>query len=301
MKKITLPKTIFGENTSEAYKRIISAKDNEIPEGDKNIQDIPPANISDLKNWIILPGKSHGNYSYPEMLISSARVLYDANEPRFSEVAQKIGISLQNSSTDSMGREFIGNINWEQSMKLNLSLGHQNISIRMFADFLEHLRKGFTEKNYFVHDGDGHKINTNFLSSVYEDMVKVQNPYRAEWLDADFKYEGEKLFIEYNHRLDANGNLIAGRKEELSSDWLDEDKIPGINLEKWLKDANVHGLPKTNAGTGDLYYWCPDRDNNSVAGFSANSGRADLDCVRDRSGSIAGLGVRAAQQRHVAP
>ena len=71
-----------------------------------------------------------------------------------------------------------------------------------------------------------------------------------------------------------------------------EDKTPGINLNDWLNSPITQGLPKSNIKSGELYYWAPMKDNNSVARFGADSGGAGLFCDGGPSGASASLGVR---------
>jgi len=133
----------------------------------------------------------------------------------------------------------------------------------------------------------------NFLD-IYNEITEVRSPWRSEWLDADFKVENKDLFV-YFHVF-KNGNII-GKKEKLDENILMEDKTPGISLEGWLKDSTKQGLPKQNIASGNLYYWFPRSDNNSVARFLANVGWVDLNCYRFPSDQLSSLGVRAAKQR----
>jgi len=133
----------------------------------------------------------------------------------------------------------------------------------------------------------------NFLD-IYNEITEIRNPWRSEWLDADFKVENRDLFVHYH--VFENNNIVR-KKEKLDKDILMEDKTPGISLDGWLKDSIKQGLPKQNIASGNLYYWFPRSDNNSVAWFSAAVDGAYLVC--DRSPSVRGssLGVRAAKQR----
>ncbi|MDO8516871.1 MAG: hypothetical protein Q7S33_01990 [Nanoarchaeota archaeon] len=256
------------------------------------INPIQTEQIDNPGNWIILEGKTYENYSYPDMLIDPARLAYNSN-PEFQTTPQSLRATLQNTSKDSLGRDFIENINWESAMKLNLLLGNKNIPQRMFVDFLSLLYEGISNKK--VYNASGKILDSKFCEQIYEDITRMRNPWRAEYLDADFKYHNNKLYIEYEHKLDSNGNLIAGKREELS-DWLDKDKNPGINLISLFKTANKHGLPTSKTKSGDLHYYCPYKDNNSVSGFIASSGRAILNCFRDRSYINSELGVRACRE-----
>jgi len=121
----------------------------------------------------------------------------------------------------------------------------------------------------------------------------------AEWLDADFKVKDKKLYINYNHVLDSNGNLIYKNSEVLDKATLMEDKTPGISLEDYLTNNNTkQGLPSKNVKSGDFYYWFPGDDNNSVARFDADSGGAGLDGDRDPSSvRDSSLGVFAVKDK----
>jgi len=135
------------------------------------------------------------------------------------------------------------------------------------------------------------KINAQ---DIYKEITEVRNPWRSEWLDADFKLEGKDLFM-YYHEFDSNGKIIP-KKVKLDSDTLRENKTPGISLDSWLADATSQGLPKKGIANGSLYYWQPGTDNNSVARFWANSGGADLNCDGGPSDSGGNLGVRAVRR-----
>jgi len=139
------------------------------------------------------------------------------------------------------------------------------------------------------------KYTKNNNQDIYNEITQVKSPWRAEWLDANFKVEGKDLVVYYH--VFENGKIIQ-KSEKLDKNTLRKDKIPGISLENWLKDSTKQGLPKNKINSGDLYYWVPMEDNNSVAGFGASSGGADLDFDRDPSNRNSILGVRAAEQRN---
>ena len=69
------------------------------------------------------------------------------------------------------------------------------------------------------------------------------------------------------------------------------------HLNDWLNNPTKHGLPRKNTKDGDLYYWYPRSDNNSVARFFAYSDGADLYCYGVPSYSNSRLGVRAARAK----
>lgn len=167
--------------------------------------------------------------------------------------------------------------NWFDTHKGLQSQEEKMLTIPEFVEFLKYAKTNFPE--------------------IYNDITEVRSPWRAEWLDADFKVKNDKLYINYNHILDKNGNLVPQNSKVLDKNTLMKDKIPGISLEDWLDNPSKQGLPTKKTKSGDLYYWCPRSDNNSVARFDAFSSRANLNCDGDPSNRDSNFGVRAAKQR----
>ena len=151
------------------------------------------------------------------------------------------------------------NKNWYDCHKALLSEGTKMPTIPEFIEFLKYLKNS----------------NENEHQIIYKDITEVRNPLRAEWLDADFKVKKRKLYINYNHVLDSQGNLQPQNSEKLEA-CLMEDKTSGIDLNEWLDSSTSQGLPKSNIKSGELYYWAPMSDNESVACFDAGSDGADL-------------------------
>ena len=104
-------------------------------------------------------------------------------------------------------------------------------------------------------------------------------------LDANFKVENGELYV-----LTENES-----KKEKLEDCLMSDKISGIELNEWINGKNItsQGLPNKNISSGNLYYWHPKSDNNSVAWFDAVVDGAGLSCGRVPSVADSDLGVRA--------
>ncbi|MBS3163245.1 hypothetical protein J4427_00980 [Candidatus Woesearchaeota archaeon] len=247
----------------------------------------PNINVQNPQDYIILEGR-HGTYEYPDLLVSKYRLSYN---PEVEKVANILGLKLSNTSKEKNGRDYIGNINWINSLRLNLELNGFTLNPRQGIDFISLLKSGK------AFDGNENKIDSKELERILDEIIGVRNPGRAEWLDADFKYlnkagkeiqESEKgnLYIYYNHVRDANGNLIPRNRKLLEECLMDNCKID-------LSGCNKQGMP-TKEGD-DINYWRPMKDNNSVAGFYASSGRALLDCLSDPLLSYSGLGVRIAK------
>ncbi len=230
--------------------------------------DSPPPRDTSLKNpdkYIFLPARNHGSFSYSDMFVPMDRTHQSKN--------------------------------WRDAHLALYQEGASMPTIRQFVDFVNLLRSGK------VHDGNARAVSKTKIDSILDEILTVKNPYRAEWLDADFKVKGKtlgvvggKLYMNYEHHV-VNGVITPKRSEEIQG-YLAADKTPGIDLDEWLKNAMPSGLPPANIKDGRLYYWQPDWDNNSVAWFVANSDGAFLVCYRVPSGSDGGLGVRACRAKN---
>jgi hypothetical protein len=162
--------------------------------------------------------------------------------------------------------------NWFECHKELQNQGERMLTLPEFVEFLK-----YTENN---------------LPEVYKDITEVKNPWRAEWIDADFKTKGRNLYVNSSHILDSKGNLIPQVSEILDRNTLMIDSR--ISLGDFLHRNNTsQGLPTKNVESGGLYYWYPRSDNNSVARFGAGSGRTSFDCDGNPSSRDSDLGVRA--------
>ena len=171
--------------------------------------------------------------------------------------------------------------NW---YKAHQSLHQENkrmLTIREFVDFLSLLKTGNAL------DGLEQRLPEDEVKRIYNDIAEKRNPYRAEWLDADFKVVDERLHINYNHR-NVNGNL-----QPQNSEPLEECVMENVYVDL-MGSANKQGLPTRKSNNQEFYYWKPLEDNNSVARFFACSGRVGLLCRRNPGDSNSALGVRAA-------
>ena len=167
--------------------------------------------------------------------------------------------------------------NWFDCHKL---LQQDNQRMLIIPEFIELLK--YTKENH---------------KDIYDEITGVKNPRRAEWIDADFKVKNKKLYINYNHVLDLNGNLIPKNSEILDENTLMEDKSPGISLEDYLNsDYTKQGFPNKKVSSEYLYYWYPRSNNNSVVRFDAGSVGAFLYCDGDPSLASPDLGVRAVRR-----
>ena len=275
--KYQIPKTTFtGKPVEGAMKRVLEKNPTPVVNPLPNTNAPLITNLRSPEDYILLPGRTYGNFAYANSLVSMYKL---GMSPEVEQANQQLGYQLRNTEKESNGRDYIGNINWKQALTLNLALGGFTLNPRRFADFLLLLKSGNAV------DGTGNNIQKSKLEEVLDEIVTVRSPYRAEWLDADFKYLNGKLWIYSNHKLDISGkNIDANDLKELESCLM--TKGSKINL----GTINFQGMP-TEEGN-DFQYWCPDNDNNSVARFDAYSGGADLSCNGIPTGVSSSLGVR---------
>ena len=178
------------------------------------------------------------------------------------------------------------NSDWYNCHKL---LQEQDLTMPLIPQWIEFLK--------YIRDSDDpeHK-------NIYEDIVTVRNPWRAEWLDAKFEKIGGDMHAYSGHEYkmtDKDGKIILGTRYNVKlENHLIADRgkhinnTPGIDINKWLERYTDVGLPYEDVESGELHYRYP--REGSVAWFVANSDWAGLNCCfRYPSDSDASLGVRA--------
>ncbi|MFH1365342.1 MAG: hypothetical protein ABIH28_02045 [archaeon] len=173
-------------------------------------------------------------------------------------------------------RKFCGE-NWFNSHKKLQAGGERMPTIPEFIEFLKYSKGNFPE--------------------IYKEITEVRAPRRAEWLDADFKVKDKRLYVNSNHVLDEKGNLVPKNSELLDERTLMKDRTPGISLESWLANPTKQGLPPKETKSGDLFYWCPRSEDNSVARFFVYSDWVGFSCYGFPSDRGADLGVRAVKKQ----
>ena len=213
--KFKIPKTIFGHEIIGAMERLQEREaNNPTPQSTPT----PITNIDNPQDYILLSGRTHGTYSYPDLAIAIEKTHF--------------------------GKD------WHQTHRALNEENARMLTLRQATDFLKLLSSGEQ-----VLDATGNPINQDRVIQIYKDITEVRSPWRSEWYDAYFKNEGNHLKIFYDHEIQGN-KLIANRIENLESH-LTEDKTPGIKLTNWLQNATNQGIPNPNTKSGDLYYWRP--------------------------------------------
>ena len=259
--KIKIPTQYLGKLVKGSMEKVLTGSGTSLNPSSSppaTVSTVTPARIPNPEQYIILPGKSHGSYSYPDTLLS-------------------------------IERQYKGK-NWFDSHKALSDTGFYMPTLRQFVDFLALLRSGT------VRDGNAQSLPPRRVSELFEDITAVRDPYRGEWLDADFKESPGGLMMNYGHRIDAQGKLVQQYTQPVTP-CLMQDKNPGIDLVDWIAKATATGLPPSDVKSGTVWYWFPRSDNMSVARFNANSGRAGLYCDGDPADTDARLGVRAAREK----
>lgn len=210
----------------------------------------------DKSQFIKLEGQDYGyGIKWGDCNVAMARNSYS---PEMAEIGKRLNCNVQNTGKDSLGREFIGNINWDEALKIALLYGdlleeprYSNaLFMRQLPDFLKLLKSG---KAY---DGNGKKIDSKILENIFNDITQVKSPWRAEWIDGDFKYKNSILYLAQSHALDSSGNLIPQYVKRLDK-CLIENRIPGINLEQWIQNPTRQGLVRKNSKKGRFILLLP--------------------------------------------
>jgi hypothetical protein len=210
---IEIPTTFFGKPVKGAMKLVMTTPAGKPPK--KGTKPPTPSQITNPENYIILEGKTHGSYSYPDLLVPFQRT-------HFSE-------------------------NWEQAQKSARDENGYMFTIRQFADFLRLLKTG---KAY---DGKGEKIRDSRLKKLINEITQVKDPWRAEWLDAKFSgteinyhlINADGSVKEETANLDC---LMEDRTPGLSLDsWLQTANDYGLPTNKTRNGKMYYGYPRNGA------------------------------------------------------
>lgn len=232
-----------------------------------------------LSDFIFLKGRSSGRDSYPNLLVCKYRL---GTDNIVENAGKKLGLTIRNTAKEKNGRGYIGNINREQALKLNLFLGGRTLSTRIAKDFLVLL---LSEE---ASDGTGKKINKSELSQITDEIIGVRAPYRAELFEDYFTGKENDLTLNKNYVLE-KGVLVPKYSHDLTT-CLMKNRLPGIDLKNWLQNATAQGFPKKSIKSGKLWYWHPTL--NRAVRFNADPDNADLYCDRYPQFTYDRLGVR---------
>ena len=244
----------------------------------------------DRGNWIKVPEKEGNKFindSY-NFSISPERISYS---PAIEKVGNELGINYKNTSKDSLGREFVGNNNWSESLRMAQALGVNGPILKEKVDYLHLLYLG-SQKKIKVWDVLGKQIDSKLCEKYLMDTIETKGDWRGEWIDNDFKTNEKGLEVHYNHIFDQEGNIINYKSEVLDKNTLMIDKQIDI-IDFLTKNNTSQGNVHKDVKSGKFYSWFPRDDNNSVVWFIVDSGGAVLYCYGNPSDGSSSLGVRA--------
>lgn len=291
---IEIPDKWLGKPVEGALERALqSGKTKKVPATpatpSKVIQ--PTTVITDPQNWMVLEGRTHGTDNYPDLMVSMHRL---GMSPRVEQLAKTLRYNVANTAEEKDGTPYIGNIDWTEALTLNVSLGNRTLTPRQGIDLLLDLREsisGKSKKNRkVIYDGNAQPIDPDRIKGLYEEIIKVREPWRGEWLDARFRKVGTGMFIDYDHKLSFPNKGLHNLKSVLLGSYMgDADYMD-------LESASLEGLGTKKSRAQTLYFWPP--SGGTVAGFGADSGGAGLVCDEDPANRDSGLGVRPAREKN---
>ena len=117
-------------------------------------------------------------------------------------------------------------LNW---YKTHETLHKENLLMPTIPQFIAYINYLKANPNG-TSSGDATKQE---IESILDDILTVRDPWRGEWLDADFKVVKKilhkKLHIHYNHRTDSNGNLTHKNSEPLEECLMEDDYADVLN------------------------------------------------------------------------
>ena len=215
------------------------------------------SNILNPESYIILEGKSHERYSYPDLLVSMQRSL--------------LGDSWIEAHTT---------LHKEDSLMLNLI---------QYLDFLNLL------KSDKVYDGNGDRLDYDKRIELLVPIFKGGLIPMGEYLDAFFNVNptNDSLVMMYGHII-SNESLNPLCYEVLRKS-TDNNKIMGVNIDEWLNEFSQNLRINSKIFIDNAEYLAPKGLQSTVAGFVGAPDEACLDCNYDPHGHYLALGVRQAK------
>lgn len=205
---------------------------------------------NDPSNCLILPGRSHGNYSYPDLLVSKNRTCHDGS---YHEI------------TDFL---------WSESRAFILTC-------RQAVDFLNLLKSGR------AYDGNGKLVSKGVLEDLYLYTTSVYTGCTGEYgyIGGAPRCLLSGEFLNCTVKSSADGNVVTSNRicngelkevtEPLEECLMENEQY--IDREDWLRRANNQGLPPKDVKKGRdsfrwLFYDYPERYSQlgSVANLRAH-------------------------------
>ena len=169
--------------------------------------------------------------------------------------------------------------NWYEAHETLQEYNHFMPNMIEFLDLVKLLKS-----NKKIYNGKGRVTNSK---NIADEVLTKREPLRGTWLDAYFAEVNETMHIFYDHRK-VHGKLMPMKSEPL-------EKCIRRECYASLLYTNEQGLPIITASKEETHFYPP--EDNSVAGFEANSDGVWLGCNGNPRYSNPGLGVYAARLR----
>ncbi len=231
------------------------------------------------KDFIFLEGND-GREGHPDLWVAKHRL--GASE-LVKRIAGQKGLSVNNTAQERNGPGYIGDITYEQALRLNLLLGGRTMYVGIARELFGNL---LSEE---VYDGDGKKVDVDEVNLILNEIIEVRSPLRGELYEDTFETGDNGLVLKRDYIL-KDGVLVPRYSAPLESHLM-ESKTPGIDFKGWVEGgANSQGWPRENVNKGKLFYGSPVA--GCVAGFGADSDRAGLVGGGYPRYAGSGLGVR---------
>ncbi len=209
----------------------------------------PVQNLGDLADYIILPGRSHEGYSYPDLYVAKTYA--------------------------------VDNLDWCGWHHRLQESGFQMLTIRQFVDFTNLLNSG----NAF--DGRKKRVPPSELKQLFGKLISSEGDsnYTMEYFDALFTLKSDKksgqrlVYINTNHksqegkflpqdsdsiqcsdclRIDNHGICTAHQAEDFikfkisREHGVDYDHNGIISFDDWMQRATAEGLPPVDIKSPNL-------------------------------------------------
>ena len=114
------------------------------------------------KDFILLPGRKHGYYRYPDLDVSMSKLSLDEE---VKEAAEKLGYKISNNK-----HGYIGSLDFYKFHSLLNKINYQMLTLRQGIDLILLLEKGISSKIEVVYS-DGKKIESKILENLRNELV----------------------------------------------------------------------------------------------------------------------------------
>lgn len=219
-----------------------------------------------------------GKEGHPDLWYSKYRL----RASLVKQIGKSAKLDVTDTAQEMSGRMYIGNINHQQALRLNLLLGGRTTNTGIEAEVFRMLLSGK------AFDGNGRNVDKRELDSILDEKVGVRNPGRAEWYEDSFEEKEGNVVLMKNYILQS-GILVPSYNAQLQ-DCLMKTKNPGIDLKNWAINPNAQGWPRADIRKGATYYWSPTAGH--VAWLFADSVGANLVGNRNPQDAYSWLGLR---------